>query len=136
MLCGNRKMIIHIETYKSAIANAYTTSYTNIVNAYTNWVVYYIKIHMKIIQQDFKISSKIWCTLFLIALIIFTEGLINKNYDNAGKVFLGLFFGIIGLSLLLYNIYNFSFIYEFKQNEILIKPLFGLLGEKKNFLKI
>lgn len=86
---------------------------------------------MKLIQQDFKVSSKIWFIIFLVSTLIFIEGLIEKNYDNNGKIILGFIGGIFGLSLLLYNTYNFSFLYEFKQKEIVVKTLFGLLGEKK-----
>jgi len=90
---------------------------------------------MKLIQQDFKISSKIWFSIFLGSALIFTDGILSSKYNTIWVILFNIIGGSLGLSLLLYNIYNFSFVYEFKQNEILIKPLFGLLGERKKIFK-
>lgn len=85
---------------------------------------------MKLIQQDFKVTSKI---CFIISLLLFgmcIKGLSVKDYDTKGKIFLGCFGGVFLISLAVYNIYYFSFIYEFKQQEIIVNRLFGLLGKR------
>lgn len=90
---------------------------------------------MKLIQQDFKISSKIWFSISLLVLGMVIKGLTVNDYDTVGRVLFNIVGGIFLISLVVYNIYYFSFMYEFKQQEIIVNRLFGILGKRKYSFK-
>lgn len=90
---------------------------------------------MKIIQQDFKISSKIWFIIFLVSTLGMIYIHVIEDYVNLSRIIYNLFTGIILISLFSYLTYIASFLSEFKQKEIIVAPLFGLFGKQTYLFK-
>lgn len=85
---------------------------------------------MKIIQQDFKVSSKAFFTFFLLTTITFFYFVFTEDYNNSSRLLFNLIGCLFFLPVCLYTLYVFSQLYEFTSAEIIIKPLFGLLRQK------
>ncbi len=84
---------------------------------------------MKIIQQDLKVASKLWFVISLFCVYAMMRGLSEQTSNNIGEVIFNLL--ACGATVFpAYGIYAFSFAYEFKQKEVIVCSLFGLLGRK------
>lgn len=85
---------------------------------------------MTIIQQDFTVSSRLLFAIFLAAILCVTKGISEKNSNTIGGLIFNVIAGGALIWLFVYATYQSSFSYEFKQKELVVCLLFGLLGKK------
>lgn len=89
---------------------------------------------MKIIQQNFKVNSKIGFFLSLIATILFILPYYFVDDNSILMKIIGIF-GMVIIVASIYNTYIFSFTYEFKQNELITCSLFTFWKKRVYFFK-
>lgn len=90
---------------------------------------------MKIIQQDFEITTKIWFSFFLIITLIMMYASFNGiNSENklGSKVYLSIV-SIVILSFLIIQTYWFSYTYEFKHNKLIAYSFLTFWKGKRNY---
>lgn len=95
---------------------------------------------MNIIQQDFKVTSRIWFIFSLFATLFFAYAYYAADIDELGGIYFKLVTGSFVLSIAILNAYRMSFSYEFRQKELITCSLFTFWRKRiygfKNLTKI